>query len=160
MLLRNPDGGVVPDAYRPVPVVGFRAKPSRTFSGLRLTLGTDFSGLEVPSWALKALEVDTQLVFVSEISSALRAFIATNFAPATAYRSAQLRESHFTDLYVAGPPCVKHSALGTRSGEPDSSCSTFELTLLHFGRAHPNAFVIENVMGVLTSESGSFISRV
>ena len=60
----------------------------------------------------------------------------------------------FTDVYVAGPPCVRFPVLGGRKGEPDAETSTLEMAVRHIELRRPTAFVLENVMGLVTIDGG------
>ena len=86
-----------------------------------LTLGTDFSGLDTPSVALRRMGVPVHHRFAPDIASHFRRFIRDKFAPDEVFTTTgsaakcKLR----TDLYVAGPPCVRFSVLGGRRGELD-----------------------------------------
>ena len=156
------DNGSVdlPSSYPPLPVAGFRSYRSRSLGGCRITLATDFSGLETPSMAPSGLGADVELISVSEQQVHLRAFIRENFEPRNVLASAGARTSYRTDFYVAGPPCVKFSALGSRLGEPDPENSTFELSLTHIELAKPVVFVLENVCGLISYKQGSFFRSV
>ena len=76
------------------------------------------------------------------------------------YKPAAGRISVRTDLYVAGLPCVKFSALGHRTGEPDPVNSTFELSIVHIETALPGAFVLENVVGLMSFDCGRFLACI
>ena len=53
-----------------------------------LSMGTDFSGLETPSMAMRMLGIDHRMVCASEREVHLRRFIAANFTPAHLYSNA------------------------------------------------------------------------
>ena len=98
----------------------------------------------------------TRLVFASDVQRHLRDFIRDNFQPSSVFRSAGVVSTlkPFTDVYVAGPPCVRFSILGGRQGEPDAETSTLEMAVRHIELRRPTAFVLENVMGMLTIDGG------
>ena len=160
LVVSNSDAVELPSSYPPLAVTGFRPCRSGSLAGCRLTLATDFSGPETPSMALRELGADVELVSVSEQQTHLRAFIRLNFEPGNVFASAGARTSYRTDLYVAGPPCIKFSALGSRAGEPDPENSTFELSIAHIELAKPVVFVLENVCGMLSYKQGSFFRSV
>ena len=71
------------------------------------TMGTDFSGLETPARALRAVGIDVQLLFCSETEKCLRDLIMLDHAPDVLYTDAESRELEnvpVVQLYVAGPP--------------------------------------------------------
>ena len=123
-------------------------------------LVTDFSGLETPSMALQELNYDVDLVAVCDLKPELRRFIGENFSPTVIEHDVFTRRITYGDLYVAGPPCVKFSHLGQRGGEPDSESSTMEQSIRYVEDARPKAFVIENVVGLMTLGGGVFLREV
>ena len=131
-----------------------------TTTAKNITLVTDFSGLETPSIALAALGVPTHLLSISEMKSHMRAFIISNFKPEHVYTDVFERKTRHADLYVAGPPCVRFSHLGLRAGEPDKSSSTLERSIDYVVWARPRAFIIENVVGLVTFEGGTLLAEV
>ena len=124
-----------------------------------LSLATDFSGIEAPSIALANLGVKTRLVSACEAKEHLRAFIVANFGPEVMHADVFKRPPISSDLYVAGPPCVKFSHLGQRLGEPSRGRSTLEQSVRFIRTGSPKAFVFENVVGLLTISGGAVFRK-
>lgn len=121
-----------------------------------LSMGTDFSGLETPSMAMRMLGIDHRLVCASEREVHLRRFIAANFNPSHLYKNALGGVPHDLDLYIAGPPCIRFSVEGTQMGEPDPSTSTMECSVRRIISEKPKLFVVENVLGLKSFDGGAF----
>ena len=64
------------------------------------------------------------------------------------------------DLLVGGFPCQPFSALGPQSGLADPRGLLFRQIERFLREAHPRAFLLENVPGLLTSEDGKSLEAV
>ena len=86
----------------------------------RITLGTDFAGMDAPALSLRALGVPFRHVFAAEILPVCRKFIWENHEVETLFYDVLARPAVFfpnLDLYVAGPPCQDYSQAGVRRGD-------------------------------------------
>lgn len=116
-----------------------------------VTLGTDFSGLETPSRALKAVGVHARLVFTCEKEAALRNLIATDCCSGPElimYTDVETRDIATVprvQCYVAGPSCQPYSTGGRRAGPHDPRGKHVDVSLAYILKARPTTFVIENV---------------
>lgn len=64
------------------------------------------------------------------------------------------------DLVCAGFPCQSHSTLGLRLGLKDKRGKLFEDLKRFLAASQPRAFLLENVKGLLSSNSGRSFDRV
>jgi len=144
---------------------GIECSPCRSggSGGAVLRLGTDFSGLEVPSMALHSLGVEHSLVFASERNAILRAFIIDNFKPGMIFDDISLRpcnDSSASDVYIAGTPCQPFSSLGLREGTLDIRGRLMDSALEYVCAMKPSVFILENVPGMRTSNKGKLFASI
>ena len=87
-----------------------------------LTLGTDFSGVETPAWALKLLNIEYQHRFSSDVEVSCRK-VAELLKVEKVYASVLGRDvttMAYVDLYVFGLPCDPYSPNGSRLAHRDT----------------------------------------
>tara|TARA_R110000751_G_scaffold49596_6_gene110355 strand:+ start:631 stop:1743 length:1113 start_codon:yes stop_codon:yes gene_type:complete len=123
-----------------------------------MKLGTDCSGIGAPEEALNRLGINYDPVFACEIDKHARAsYKAIHKAPQTFYEDLTKRkheEVERLDLYVAGFPCQAFSIAGKRKGFEDIRGSVF-FHVAEFIRVNrPKVFVLENVRGLISHDSG------
>jgi DNA (cytosine-5)-methyltransferase 1 len=135
-----------------------------------LRLGTDCSGIEAPSVALRALGVPFEHVFASEVDAACVATLRhPSHAPGPRLLYGDpdgpcpdgdvLRRDPVTvpevDLYVCGFPCQPFSRVGSRHGLRDARGTVFEACVAYVRAARPRVFVLENVRHLLHIDGGA-----
>ena len=125
----------------------------------RLRFASDCSGLETPLLALRALGVQVEHKFSSDIDPQVRQHIAANFAPEILYADCMNRNNRSdgvpqSDLYCAGWPCQPWSLAGGRLGFGDRRGSVFHGVVDYIQAKRPTAYVLENVPGVLSHAQG------
>ena len=125
----------------------------------RLRFASDCSGLETPLLALRALGVEAEHVFSSDIDPQVRRHIAANFSPQILCADCLGRnncsdEVPASDLYCAGWPCQPWSQAGGRMGFKDSRGSVFHGVVSYIKAKQPTAYLLENVPGVLSHAGG------
>ncbi len=123
-----------------------------------MKLGTDCSGIGAPEEALNRLGINYDPVFACEIDKHARAsYKAIHKAPKKFYEDLTKRkhkEVERLDLYVAGFPCQAFSIAGKRKGFDDIRGSVF-FHVAEFIRVNrPKVFVLENVRGLISHDSG------
>ena len=113
------------------------------------TLGTDFSGLEAPSRALRNVGLAHRLVFCCEASAPLRALIMHDVPPELPIyedmESRHLPDVPHVDMHVAGPSCPPWSKAGQLRGERDSRACHMVLAVRYIITRQPRCFLLENV---------------
>ena len=134
----------------PLPVIDDECKLSApTFS-----VGTDFSGLNVPVVALKLLGLERFMVekFVSESNTECQRMLLKHFPKTETYfsdvRLRNLDKVPYVDLYITSFPCQSFSDAGLRRGLLDIRGALMEHSLAYVRKHHPRVFVLENVPGL------------
>ncbi len=124
---------------------------------LPLKVGTDFSGIEAPLFALKALGINFEHSFACEIDPFARKSLLANNNPLILYEDVtKPRDLPLVDIYVAGFPCQSFSTAGKRLGSKDPRGTLFFHCIEAIKQCKPKVFVLENVKGLLTVEHGAF----
>jgi DNA (cytosine-5)-methyltransferase 1 len=122
-----------------------------------MKIGTDFSGIGSPESALKRLGLDVEEVFACEIDKYARKSFNELHNPNTFYEDITTRnhsEVPQLDLYVAGFPCQSFSMAGNRGGFEDTRGTLFFNVAEFIKENQPKCFVLENVKGLLSHDSG------
>ena len=122
-----------------------------------MKIGTDFSGIGSPESALKRLGLDIEEVFACEIDKYARKSFNELHNPTTFYEDITTRnhsEVPQLDLYVAGFPCQSFSMAGKRGGFEDTRGTLFFNVAEFIKENQPKCFVLENVKGLLSHDSG------
>ena len=130
-----------------------------------VTIGTDCSGLETPVLALQALGVQVHHSFSCDCEPYVRRHIAANFHPVILYtdllaRDNQCTETPSVDIYTAGFPCQPWSLAGARWGFEDARGSVFYGVCDYIASKTPICYLLENVPGLLSHNSGKSWERV
>tara|TARA_B110000967_G_scaffold203187_1_gene243400 strand:+ start:1312 stop:2535 length:1224 start_codon:yes stop_codon:yes gene_type:complete len=122
-----------------------------------MKIGTDFSGIGSPESALKRLGLDIEEVFACEIDKYARKSFNELHNPTTFYEDITTRnhsEVPQLDLYIAGFPCQSFSMAGKRGGFEDTRGTLFFNVAEFIKENQPKCFVLENVKGLLSHDSG------
>lgn len=118
-----------------------------------LRLGTDFSGLETPSVALKRVGVPFTLEFACEKEDCLRKMLCELHGPKILHDDITTRRLDSVpevDLYVSGFSCQPYSSEGRGLGEQDPDRGDHLGYALNYILAkRPRVVVMENVEGIL-----------
>lgn len=128
-----------------------------------MKVGTDFSGVGAPEQALKNLGVDFESVFACEIDKYARTTFLANHETKTMYEDITKRdhsEIPQLDLYVAGFPCQSFSIAGKRKGFEEARGTLFFNVAEFIKENQPKAFILENVKGLLSHESGRTMQTI
>ena len=127
---------------------------------MRLTIGTDFSGIEAPLVALRALRVKVSHEFSSEICPDARRVIEET-PPRILFGDVRKRSSRdlprSLDIYVAGFPCQIFSPINRMTGHHAvvrRPLRFFAECLKVIHRCRPKVFILENVKGLQTTNGG------
>jgi DNA (cytosine-5)-methyltransferase 1 len=129
-----------------------------------MKIGTDFSGIGSPEMALKLLNIEHEQVFACEIDKyARKSFEAIHGNPHTFYKDITKRdhsEIPQLDLYVAGFPCQAFSMAGKRKGFDDVRGTLFFNVAEFIKINQPKCFILENVKGLLSHDSGKTFQTI
>jgi DNA (cytosine-5)-methyltransferase 1 len=130
----------------------------------KLRVGTDCSGIESPLVALQRLNYPFHHFFSSEIDKNCRDVIEMNFDPDHIYEDIKTRDHSklpYLDLYVAGFPCQAFSNLRHNAkGFQDPRGTIFFECLETIKQTKPLCFILENVRGILSHDSGKTFSTI
>lgn len=122
-----------------------------------LRVGTDCSGIEAPIQALRKMGIPFVHVFSSEIDLDCRLSLLANYSPQICYHDMtkrNLNQVPTVDLYVCGFSCQPFSTAGQRSGLLDDRSNVFWSALDYIRVKKPKYFLLENVPGLLSHDSG------
>jgi len=116
-------------------------------------VGTDFSGVEAPIWALRELAIPFQHVFACDNAPAAQAMIRANTMPDGPLFGDVLNRDAASvpdcSLYIAGFPCQPFSSLNNHTKLlADKNATPFHATVRFLADKQPNVIILENVMGL------------
>ena len=121
-----------------------------------LKIGTDCSGIEAPIQALKQLKIPFIHKWSCEIDKYTRESIKANYSPEVLYEDIKKkRKLPNVDIYVCGFPCQTFSMAGKREGMNDPRGTIFYHCVKAIRQSQPRVFVLENVKGLLSHDSGN-----
>ena len=120
-----------------------------------LTVGSDFSGMDMPVFALKALPgIQVEVKFCSDNTKACRKFLEHFHAPVRVAESVQTNHANDStptvDIYTCGFPCQSFSRLGLREGENDKKGRGLlvQWSLDYITVNMPRVVIFENVANI------------
>lgn len=122
-------------------------------------MATDCSGLDTPVLALKAMKIEIEHIFSSDITKYVQRHLRANvgkgakiFADLLARDNAKVEGA---DLYIAGFPCQPFSSSNhTRKGLTDPRGTVFGGCAKYIAHHRPMAFILENVRGLMNINKG------
>lgn len=124
-----------------------------------MKIGTDFSGVGSAEYAATRIfgKENIESVFACDMDKyARKSYIACHgepgYFPDNVYNREIPKES--LDLYVSSPPCQAFSLAGKRLGKEDKRGILFFNTHEFIQQNKPRYFIIENVKGLLSDDSG------
>lgn len=133
--------------------------PSTLRAPKYLTVGTDFSGMDMPLIALRKLGVRVQHEFSSDVAPVCERYITTTVKPRVFYRGVegrQLAEMPMVDAFFFSPPCQPFSTAGKGQGEADERGQLVIHSLRYIKHCRPRLAVMENVATLLTTYKSTF----
>lgn len=121
---------------------------------MKITVGSDFSGVGALNQALKKCGINYKKVFACDKDvyvreSYLANYEAPDYFPENVYDRV-IPESSL-DLYSSSPPCQPFSWAGERQGERDDRGILFYNSLEFISKNKPRFFIFENVEGLKTN---------
>lgn len=123
-----------------------------------LRVGTAFSGIGAPEWALKQLGVEHSNEFMVEIDKNARKSYLANFTPKQAFEDItkiNYQAMNDIDIFFFGSPCQSFSMQGKRGGLEDTRGTLVYNGLQIIKAKQPKYFVYENVKGMLSHDGGN-----
>ena len=140
----------------------------KTFSNpkAKVRIGTMFSGIGAIEYALKRLQLKTEILFASDID---------NFVKQSYFANYNIKENQWyndvknidgskyngkLDLLVGGSPCQSFSMVGKRKGFEDTRGTLFYEFARVVKESQPNVFIFENVKGLLNHDSGNTFETI
>ena len=122
----------------------FQGFGPETFCNGGLRIGTDFSGLDTPAWALKLLNIDFKHTFGCDMERASQKLMK-HLGVHTMYSDITKRpveETPDVDLYVFTPPCQPFSKSGKRKGIACSKNGPLVMHSLDYIKHHKPAMIL------------------
>lgn len=123
-----------------------------------LRVGTAFSGIGAPEWALKNLGIEHSNEFMVEIDKNARKTYLANFTPKQAFEDItkiDYNTLNDIDIFFFGSPCQSFSMAGKRFGLDDTRGTLVYNGLQIIKAKQPKYFVYENVKGMLNHDKGN-----
>ena len=130
-----------------------------------LKLGSDFSGVETASVAMKRMGISHSLEFVSESDSACMSVIKKNHQPAHAFSNILERtaaEETYADVYVWTPPCQDFSAGGKQKGVGGErrTGDLIKKSMQFIKNKRPRLTVFENVPTLMSKKFARILNGI
>ena len=122
-----------------------------------MKVGTDFSGIGAPETALKYLGINFKSIFACDIDKYAKQSFLQLHKTQKFYNDITTRnhkEVEQLDLYIAGFPCQSFSMAGKRKGFEETRGTLFFNVAEFIKINQPKVFVLENVKGLLSHNSG------
>lgn len=117
-----------------------------------MNVGTDFTGMDAPLFALDNLKINYCYKFASDINRYARMSVLANHNPEVMYEDVTMpRVLPKLDIYIAGFPCQAFSTAGKMLGEKDPRGNLFMYAYDTIIKTDPNYFILENVMGLVSN---------
>jgi DNA (cytosine-5)-methyltransferase 1 len=129
----------------------------------RLRVATDCSGIEAPIQAFRMLNIPIRHMWSSDIDKYARQSIEANYDPETIFDDVSTRDHSVlpsVDWYIAGFPCQSFSIRGNQHGFNDQRGELFFQMLDTISSCTPSVFILENVKGILSNDSGKTLKRI
>jgi DNA (cytosine-5)-methyltransferase 1 len=131
-----------------------------------IRIGTMFSGIGAIEYALKRLNLTTEIQFACDIDDFVRQSYFANYEIGRDNWYKDVcdinGEKHKgkLDLLVGGSPCQSFSMVGKRKGFEDTRGTLFYEFARVIKESQPNVFIFENVKGLLNHDSGNTFETI
>ncbi len=131
-----------------------------------IRIGTMFSGIGAIEYALKRLNLKSEIQFASDID---------NFAKQSYFANYEIGAENWyndvhdidgkkyqgkLDLLVGGSPCQSFSMVGKRKGFEDTRGTLFYEFARVVKESQPNVFIFENVKGLINHDNGNTFETI
>ena len=123
----------------------------------RLRVGSDCAGMGTECFALRALGIDYEHVFCSEMDEHAVRFLRHNHKCPKYYHDMtdrDVQEVPACDLYVCSFPCQPWSVLNLKKCTGDARRAVVDYALEYIETHQPSYWLMENVAGILHTDGG------
>jgi len=134
---------------------------------MKISIGTDCSGIEAPIEALKKIKkkhgIDFEHKFSSETNEYAIECIKANNNPQILFGDIQkrnIKDVPYIDVYVSGFPCQPYSRANKFKSEVDPRINLFEDCLKVILTKKPKCFILENVKTLKTLNKGYYFNQI
>ncbi|CAK0830711.1 unnamed protein product [Prorocentrum cordatum] len=129
---------------------GTELREAKFNGGTELRVGSDFSGMDAFSAALKRMNVPHEVLFASDTNVTCRKVLHYVHNPHMIYGGIEEREADAdpsTDLYLWTPPCQDFSSIGKGAGKngPQRSGALMARAMKYIKMKQPRLTIMENV---------------
>ena len=125
-----------------------------------IRIGTMFSGIGAIEYALKRLNLKTEIQFASDIDNFANYEIAESNWYNDIHDIDGKKYKGKLDLLVGGSPCQSFSMVGKRRGFDDTRGTLFYEFARVVKESQPNVFIFENVKGLINHDSGNTFETI
>ena len=131
-----------------------------------LRIATLFSGIGAIEYAFKRLNINTEIVFASDIDRFVKESYFANYDidESRWYSDVQdvkgKKYKGKIDLLVGGSPCQSFSMVGKRIGLNDTRGTLFYEFARIVKESQPNVFIFENVKGLINHDKGNTFDTI
>jgi DNA (cytosine-5)-methyltransferase 1 len=131
-----------------------------------IKIGTMFSGIGAIEYALKRLNLETDIQFASDIDDFVKKSYFANYEIAESNWFNDVRDINGAkfkgkiDLLVGGSPCQSFSMVGKRRGFDDTRGTLFYEFARVIKECQPNVFIFENVKGLVNHDGGNTFETI
>lgn len=131
-----------------------------------IRIGTMFSGIGAIEYALKRLNLKTEIQFACDIDDFVRQSYFANYeiAQSNWYKDVHdingKKYKGKLDLLVGGSPCQSFSMVGKRRGFDDTRGTLFYEFARVVKESQPNVFIFENVKGLINHDNGNTFETI
>tara|TARA_R110001583_G_scaffold73458_1_gene204390 strand:+ start:467 stop:1396 length:930 start_codon:yes stop_codon:yes gene_type:complete len=132
-----------------------------------IKIGTDFSGIEAPIYAIKNIckiyDLKFSHIFSSEICDYCIKYIKTNHNPKIIFNDINIRKDTdipYVDIYVAGFPCCSFSKANMFKSDTDPRLKLYEKCLKVIELVNPKFFILENVKTLLSMNGSYYFNHI
>jgi DNA (cytosine-5)-methyltransferase 1 len=131
-----------------------------------IKIGTMFSGIGAIEYALKRLNLNTEIQFACDNDDFVKQSYFANYEIRTSnwYKDVcEIDGSKYKDkidLLVGGSPCQSFSMVGKRKGFEDTRGTLFYEFARVVKESQPNVFIFENVKGLLNHDNGNTFETI
>lgn len=142
--------------------------PKKQFSKPNTTirLATLFSGIGAIEYAFKRLNLNTEIIFASDIDRFVKESYFANYAIDESRWYSDVHDikgkkyKGKIDLLVGGSPCQSFSMVGKRKGLNDTRGTLFYEFARVVKESQPRVFIFENVKGLINHDKGNTFETI
>ena len=127
-----------------------------------IKIGTVFSGIGAPEYAMQRIFEEVENVFACEIDKFARQSYEANHEVEHFYEDITTTDfsNHRIDILIGGSPCQAFSMAGKRKGFEDTRGTLFYEFARALKESKPEYFIFENVKGMVNHDKGNTMDVV